>query len=72
MSCDTLKIILSNTLKGKENNSYAQGVSAIYIYIIYINTASFLVFQGLLSHAELSLVPSMHREALLLYTDLIR
>lgn len=37
-----------------------------------LNTVSLPVFQGLFSHAELNLVPSMHREVLLLYTDLIR
>lgn len=67
MSCDTLKIILSNILKRKENNNYAPSHKEFLL-----NTISFSVFQGLFSKAELSLVPSMHGEVLLLYTDLIR
>lgn len=65
MSCDTLKIILVNILKKKENNNYAPSpprVPAKY----------YLLFHGLFSDAEPNLVPSMQREVLLLYTDLIR
>lgn len=56
----------SNILKRKENNNSAPSHKGFLL-----NTISFSIFEGLFSDAELSLVPSMHEEVLLLYTDLI-
>lgn len=67
MSCNTLKIILGNILKRKENNDYTPSHKEFLL-----NTSSLSVFQVVFCDAELSLVPSVHREVLLLYTDLIR